>query len=81
MNSQEASKLVETLRKDLRKRRASLLRLSRISGLPHRWIVAFTDGQIREPSFPRVVELARYLGLRITVRPGAHFDKFNPEAT
>lgn len=79
MNSQAAKKLVEAMRKDLRKNKLALLRLSRISGLPHRWLVAFTDGQIREPSFPRVCELGRYIGVVIRAHEGSHFNKFKPE--
>lgn len=78
MNSQAAKKVVEAMRRDLRKNRPALLRLSRISGLPHRWITAFMEGAIREPSFSRISALGEYLGIRVVTKPGKHFNDFTP---
>lgn len=60
------------------RRLARLLRKSK-PRLSYRWIVAFASEQIHDPSFTRLRHLASFLGIKIIVAVGKHFNKFNPE--
>lgn len=71
---------VEMLRSDLIAQSGQWRRLSKLSGIPHRWLVAFAGSEIKTPSFDRVKLLGKYLGWKISLVQGPHFNKFNPDA-
>ncbi len=46
--------------------------------LSYRWIVTFASGEIKDPSYSRLQCLGKYLGFKIKIEPGPHFNKFTP---
>jgi hypothetical protein len=74
--------LVELMRADLRKHKDEFQRLSNLSKgvLRYTWLREFSEGRIVDPSMRRMILLGKFLGFRVTWKPGAHFAKFDPEA-
>lgn len=75
----QSKNIVETMRSELAKNKGDWTRLSAVSKIPYRWIVAFADRDIKNPSFDRVSHLGRYIGMKVVVIPCSHFNKFRPE--
>lgn len=73
--------VLERMREELNKCKSKWTQLSKLTGraLSYRWIVAFAGGEIREPSFQKIVILGKYIGLKVTTAPGGHFLQFKPE--
>lgn len=76
--------IVRAVRAELNANKGQWRRLGRLMKkskpkLSYRWIVAFSSGQIRDPSFTRLRHLASFLGIKIITAVGKHFNKFNPE--
>lgn len=78
--------LIAHLRAELRRCDGELFRLAREAkknkhDISYRWITAFRDETIKNPSFDKIATLARYLGLRVVgVAGGKHFNApFKPE--
>jgi hypothetical protein len=76
--------IVRTVRAELNANKGQWRRLARLmkkskSKLSYRWIVAFASGQIRDPSFTRLRHLASFLGIKLIVATGRHFNKFTLE--
>jgi hypothetical protein len=73
---------VELVRKELNRNRGQWKRLSRLAHgkLSYRWIAAFADGNIKDPSFTRLKTLGSYLGILIRVEQGPHYNRFTPSA-
>lgn len=61
---------------ELKANRSDLPRLSKLSGVPYRWIRAVASGQISAPNFRRTVKIARFLGIRVMWEPCQHFNRF-----
>lgn len=76
---------VEIVRRELNKNKGQWKRLARLAaeqkdGLTHRWISAFACGEIRDPGFSRLKKLGAYLGFRIKIEQGPHFNRFDPRS-
>lgn len=61
---------------ELEKHRGQLSRLSRLSKISYRYILAVVRGDIKDPGFRRLCHLASFLGIRVTHESCAHFAKF-----
>lgn len=55
--------IIETTRKTFRKKTADMkmTEVSRSSGIPRTWLIAFRDNKIKEPFGSRIAELQKFL--------------------
>lgn len=53
---------VERLRRTVSDMRGEYQRLADLSGIPRAWLSQFAQGVVKDPSYTRLVTLARYLG-------------------
>jgi hypothetical protein len=74
-----AHTLIEELRSELKTNNGQWARLSRISdgSLTYPWIQQFANGEIDMPSLEKAAALAKYLGFRIKVEQGQHYNRFS----
>src|SRR6266853_2071510 len=61
---------------ELKQNRREMHRLSKLSGIPYRWLRAVAGGHIRSPNFSRMVRVATFVGIRVIWEPCQHFNKF-----
>lgn len=82
MAGDERLEILEQARRELNRCKREWSRLARLSKrqLSYRWITGFANGEIKDPSFSKIDLLCRYIGMKIVVKPGPHFAKFEPDA-
>ncbi len=80
VGSEFAKEFVRAVRIELNAHKGNWNRIPELSGgrLTYGWIVAFAAGGIHMPHLDKITELALYLGMKLQVIEGNHFNKFKP---
>lgn len=75
----QADEFVRQVRLELKRQSGQWKRLERVSEgkLTHGWIVQFANAQIVTPHIDKLLILAMYLGFRVKVEPGPHYNRFS----
>ena len=77
---EQADEFVRQVRLELKRQNGQWKRLERISGgeLTHNWIVQFAGAQIVTPHIDKLMMLAVFLGFRVKIEAGSHYNRFAP---
>ena len=77
---EQADEFVRQVRLELKKHSGQWKRLERVSGgeLTHGWIVQFANAQIVTPHIDKLLMLAVFLGFRMKIESGPHYNRFAP---
>ena len=75
---EQAAELVRQCRIELRACSGNWARLARMSNgtIGYAWLQQFAKGNIITPKIDTILELAKYLGIKIEAKAGPHYNKF-----
>ena len=78
--SEFADALIKEVRKELNANKGDWKRIVKLSNgsIGYAWLSAIGTGRIRATRIDKISELAMFLGMRLQVAPGPHFNKFVP---